>query len=861
MNTEILGKKISLGFSIIFDPILNYIKLPNIRRNTRYARYYKHLPIKKNTILYESFYGRGLLCGPYALFQELIQNPKYSKYHHVWVLDDLDNHTKLIRKYKDRYSNVSFVAYDSKKYLRYLASAGYLINNVTFPGYFVKKTGQIYVNTWHGIPLKHIGYDVPSGALNASNMGRNFLHADYLISANPFLTDIYKQGFRQEGISKTRIIEEGYPRLDLLANTEQAEVFAELEEAGVSVDRNKKVILYAPTWREYNYNNPRYCIAEFVQLKETLDNMIDTDKYQILVKVHQFVYNILKEELNDFPYVIPATVDANLVLGVTDILISDFSSIYFDYLATGKPVLFYITDLERYSSERGLYFTVDDLPGPVTESLDTVGNWINNIEQVFEKNRERYKKVRDWCCGYDIGNISKKIVSAIFDGETDGVRIISCTNRKKKILISRGPVHINGVSSALINLLKQFDYEKYDVTVFASQPRNANERGQIMRIADIAGVRVIVRPFAMPSTIVESIWNSFHTLCNPIKGLSNIAFKNKLYSREFRRLYGETEFDYIIDYEGYNTFFATVCLTQKNATTCIWLHSDMYSEFNTRFYWLKRLFALYPKFDFTVSCSKEIMEVNRKNFANYLPAEKFKYAKNCVDFERVKDGSRMGKLLFNGKYYYTLPEITSLISMKLLPLQPEVFEDLVEGTVEICPNDVKVDNGVVKFVTLGRLSVEKNQAALIQAFARLTAEFPDTMLYIIGDGPERNRLMNQIKNLNLQEKIILTGNLPNPFGLLAQCDCFILPSLHEGQPITVFEARALHMPIIVSNFESVGGLLLENGQCLVEMDADSIYEGLHKYMEGGVPSDYAFDDVEYNRQAYGEFKTALGIED
>ena len=131
------------------------------------------------------------------------------------------------------------------------------------------------------------------------------------------------------------------------------------------------------------------------------------------------------------------------------------------------------------------------------------------------------------------------------------------------------------------------------------------------------------------------------------------------------------------------------------------------------------------------------------------------------------------------------------------------------------------------------------------------------MLYILGDGPERENLWNLIRQLNLQDHVILTGNLSNPFGLLNQCDCFVLPSLHEGQPLVVFEARVLHMPIILSRFSSVGGSVIENGQYLVDMDEESIYNGLHAYLAGEVPCDYVFEADAYNREAYAEFEAAV----
>lgn len=857
MSSEILGNKINLGLSILFDPFKEYIASPFRKRNARYARYYKHTRVRKNVILYEAFYGRGMLCGPYALFQELIRHPKYKKYHHVWVLDDLSAHSDLIQKY--RHSKVSFVEFGSKKYLKYLASAGYLINNVSFYSFFCKKPGQVYINTWHGIPLKHLGYDEPEGALSASNMTRNFLHADYLISANRFLTDIYKNAFRQEGISQVKIIEEGYPRLDTLVNTDPDEVYANLREKGVSVDPQKKIILYAPTWRGDSYANPNCSMDEFILLKETLERRINTKEYQILVKVHQVVYSKMKEQLDDLSYVVPATMDANVILGITDLLISDFSSIYFDYLATGRPVLFYIPDLDEYSEKRGMYFGMEELPGPHTDQLEELADWINRIDTIFEENREKYDRIRNWCCDYDIGNISRKIVQAVFEGETEDVRILTCENRKKKVLISRGPMLVNGISTALINLLKQFNYDKYDVTVFVSSPRTKAQIEQIQRLNAIAGPRILVSPGGMAATTIENVRNRVHTQCNPVRIVSPFFYSEKIYKREFRRIFGESQFDYIIDYEGYNIYYATVCLTQKDAKTFIWLHNDMISEFHARFFWLKRIFALYQRFDYTVSCSRQIMETNRKNFSKYLPEGKFRYAKNCADFEKVKAWSEMGEILYNkGRYYYAFSEKQDAVrTVKMIPLQPEDLDELEPGSLDIYKNDSKVENGMVRFVSVGRLSVEKNQAALIRAFARLAEERADVMLYILGGGPEKNNLQELICQLELQERVILTGNLSNPFGLLKQCDCFVLPSLHEGQPLVVFEARALHMPIILSRFSSVGGSIIEDGQYLVDMDEDSIYEGLLAYVSGKVPSGYVFEDTVYNKEAYAEFEEAV----
>ena len=96
--------------------------------------------------------------------------------------------------------NVKFIKFQSVEYREYLATAKYLINNVSFPGYFTKRKEQIFVDTWHGIPLKTIGFDIPAGKVSAGNTVRNFLAADYLIAPNHFMTEIYENAFKMKNL-------------------------------------------------------------------------------------------------------------------------------------------------------------------------------------------------------------------------------------------------------------------------------------------------------------------------------------------------------------------------------------------------------------------------------------------------------------------------------------------------------------------------------------------------------------------------------------------------------------------------------------------------------------------------------------
>ena len=147
----------------------------------KYADFYENSPLKEKCILYEAFGGRGMTCSPHAVFKYLLAQPEFQEYLHVWAIDDFSDNASWMELYKDN-NNVKFIKFQSLEYREYLATAKYLVNNVSFPGYFTKREGQVFIDTWHGIPLKTIGFDIPAGKISAGNTVKNLLAADYLIS-------------------------------------------------------------------------------------------------------------------------------------------------------------------------------------------------------------------------------------------------------------------------------------------------------------------------------------------------------------------------------------------------------------------------------------------------------------------------------------------------------------------------------------------------------------------------------------------------------------------------------------------------------------------------------------------------------
>src|SRR5699024_2376540 len=180
-------------------------------RRAKYSKWYEKLSLKNNYVFYETRDGKSMTDSPYAIFKYLLQKHECKDLVHVWSISDKDYLKTLQKKFKN-FDNVKFVLKDSDQYLKYLASCKYLFNNSTFTNIYTVKEGQVYTNTWHGTPLKHMGFDIDGDPAGSRNVLRNFLSAKFLLSPNNFTTNIFKNSFKLEGLYDGSIVEEGYPR-------------------------------------------------------------------------------------------------------------------------------------------------------------------------------------------------------------------------------------------------------------------------------------------------------------------------------------------------------------------------------------------------------------------------------------------------------------------------------------------------------------------------------------------------------------------------------------------------------------------------------------------------------------------------
>jgi CDP-glycerol glycerophosphotransferase len=837
--------------------------------------FWRSRPVEPNTVMYESFFGNGMLCNPEAIFRELLASPDMGHLRHIWVLRDLDEFASTVAEFAGD-SRVSFVAYRSRAYFKALATSQYLVNNSTFPPEFAKRPGQTYVNTWHGTPLKKMGYEVPGGAggPDARNIVRNFVNADYLLSANEFMTTgMYETSYRLRGVYRGAIIQEGYPRIDrqVLDDAGRTRELDRLRSRGVNIPQGHKVLLYAPTWRGDSFQEPTDDAALLLSRLRKLQASVDGDQWTILVKPHQSVARFAEKFPELRGSLVPNDIPSNLVLGVTDALVTDYSSIFYDFLATGRPVMFFIPDLHDYAGNRGLYVEPKDWPGPITDDISTVATWVNALftgtsDDIVVSHADAYQACAATYAPLENGSASARVVDVVFRGATDGYDVRDdFTDARTSILLYLGGMRSNGITSSALNLLRNIDHEKYDVSVFYTHSR---QRDRLKNEAAIdPRVRVFPRLGGMLATKVHHRAR-MHLLTHAVTGEIKPALR-QAFREEWQRCFGDARFDYVVDFSGYGPFWDYLFLESPDAKArSVWLHNDMAADRmrevngNRPFeQGLLSVFGTFHRFDHLVSVSAALSEVNERNLAPFVDdTNKFTFAPNTVDAERVRRmafGLRGTATTTGGdalaRVGDDLPDIVDRVAevFGLEAIEDEVTRQ--RDIARIAPDAP----GVTTFVTAGRLSTEKNHSRLIDAFAKVHHDHPATRLIIMGSGPLKRNLEAQIASLGLGGSILLAGQVANPFAIFARSDCFVLSSDHEGQPMVILEARILGLPIVTTDFSSVRGAISDDTGLIVPRSVDGVAEGMQAALDGKVPVQ-PFDADAYNSEAMQQFYRAIG---
>ena len=370
-------------------------------KKRKFIRKSRDIEVDDKMVVFCSFDGRSYSDSPKAVYEYMVNSAEYGDWKFVWIFNEPEKYKGLMK------GDTLTVKRGTGTCDEYLARAKYWILNFRAFDSWTPKEEQVYVQCWHGTPLKKLGYDLEKSdnAMNTIKEIREKYRSDakrfkYLVSPCRFDTEVFATAWNLPDDEK--IIETGYPRDDVLVNGGRPDLKA------LDIPGGKKVILYAPTWRDnqydasvgYTYESP----VDFDYLREKLG-----DDYVILFRAHYLVANSFSfDEYEGFIYDVSDYDDINDLYLASDLLITDYSSVFFDYALLEKPVVFYMYDMEEYESElRGFYISPDELPGPVVRDEEAlVREIISPAEADYAGFNEKYNTFND-------GKASERLVKRI----------------------------------------------------------------------------------------------------------------------------------------------------------------------------------------------------------------------------------------------------------------------------------------------------------------------------------------------------------------------------------------------------------------------------------------------------------------
>jgi len=343
-------------------------------------------------VLFSSFMGSKFNDSPREIYDYMCAHSEYGKYKCVWAFEHPENFPEL-----------KTVKIDTPAYFLTALKAKYWVTNTNIErGLKFKKKNTVYLNTWHGVALKYIGNDCPG------RKDYNFDTVDYLCVSGEHDERVFQTAFSAKNESYLRC---GMPRNDELwkdTSLRRAEV-----RAALGIPEGKKVILYAPTWRDSADGGRTYAIKPPLNCEKWRREL--EDEYVLLFRAHHLTTKVLELQFDDFVRDASAYPAVNDLMIAADILITDYSAIAFDYSILARPILTFAYDYDTYLAERGTYFDMDEqYPSKSCRSEDELLQRIRTLD--FARESEQTAAFRDRFMQYG-GEAAETCVNALFESK------------------------------------------------------------------------------------------------------------------------------------------------------------------------------------------------------------------------------------------------------------------------------------------------------------------------------------------------------------------------------------------------------------------------------------------------------------
>ncbi len=335
---------------------------------------------------------------PRAIYQELLTRDV--DFRHVW-------HTYRPERFP---AGVETVVPGTPGYQEALDQAHVIVANAYWENVPMPEEPYLYLQTWHGTPLKHVRHDAPSVKAPPNHwIDLDIANWDYLLSPNAFSSKALPSGLRYKG----EVWETGYPRNDILVDARKDERRRQVRET-LGIADDQVAVMYAPTWRDNVKTDDGRQAAE-LKLNVGAFRKRLGDDHVLLLRLHYLIANAFDfsdpgvRNVSDHP-------ESSELYLAADVLITDYSSVMFDFAVTGKPMVFFPYDLADYDSMRGFYFDfLAEAPGPVVHTSDEVIDAIADIKGATAPHADRYRAFREKFCYLEDGHASQRVVDRLLE--------------------------------------------------------------------------------------------------------------------------------------------------------------------------------------------------------------------------------------------------------------------------------------------------------------------------------------------------------------------------------------------------------------------------------------------------------------
>ncbi len=532
-------------------------------KNTNLYKSYYNDEIDEKIIYLESRNGLDFTGNIFKITEEL-SSGKYGDFKiYVYAVKSIKEKIECLSQNYNL--NITKIITDSDEATKLLHKAKYIFTDSGIRHKYIKKPGQVFINTWHGTPLKLMGFDNPSEQHTIGIIQRTFFFSDYILFSNEYMLDKMSHAYMIDKIYHGKFLLEGYPRNSVFLK-DNSEFKEKLNL------KDKEVFVYMPTFK--GLVNDRKDEQQKNDVNKFLNklNLKLNDNQVLFVKFHP--YNQSKIDFSKFDHIqaYPINFESYDVLNVADVLITDYSSVFFDFASTQRKIIIFNYDEEEYLKDRGLYFPIADLPFPKVQTVDDLLTELN-----CPKNYDDTDFINEYC-RYDSVDSAEHICETVINGKTS-CESVKVNNSNKNILIYMGSMEDNKAKNKLIEMLEDIDD---DINIFISfRPWSGNVKENHLELFRNIPKNIEFLPFGhnLNPTVSEKLkLNKFVK-----KGTEFDAELKEMFNRNYKRQYGDYKFDLIIDYVS-NDLEQSLTYACSNSNTVIVKNekteSKVYNQFN-----------------------------------------------------------------------------------------------------------------------------------------------------------------------------------------------------------------------------------------------------------------------------------------